>query len=254
MDTFDCARDQWLQDGAGTGPDRPQAPGPRRLACGAAPAGHRPRGGPVAAPRAALPAVLGRLPAVQLPVDVRRAPAPARHGLSVGGNAAWLTAARVAPMVTGFLFWALAALVLPPAQIGMGSAVVAAALLTVQLGMLGVGPATLTLLPGTVRRRPPPDRQQPAYRRRSPSACGRRQLAAVTTGSVRAWARPGTIPPVTVIFLATALFAAGRLPAGPRGRGAGTRRPHPGQEPGAEPRPAGVPGFCLGRSESATWR
>jgi O-antigen/teichoic acid export membrane protein len=37
--------------------------------------------------------------------------------------------------------------VLPPAQIGLGSAVVSAALLTVQLGMLGVGPATLTLLP-----------------------------------------------------------------------------------------------------------
>jgi O-antigen/teichoic acid export membrane protein len=65
----------------------------------------------------------------------------------VGGNAAWLTAARVAPMATGFLFWAMAAIMLPPAQLGMGSAVVAAALLTVQLGMLGVGPATLTLLP-----------------------------------------------------------------------------------------------------------
>ena len=72
---------------------------------------------------------------------------PAHKPISVGGNAAWLAAARIAPMVTGFLFWALAALVLPPEQIGLGSAVVAAALLTVQLGMLGVGPATLTLLP-----------------------------------------------------------------------------------------------------------
>ena len=72
---------------------------------------------------------------------------PAHKPISVGGNAAWLAAARIAPMVTGFLFWALAALVLPPAEIGLGSAVVSAALLTVQLGMLGVGPATLTLLP-----------------------------------------------------------------------------------------------------------
>ena len=56
-------------------------------------------------------------------------------------------------MLTGFLFWALAALVLPPAQIGLGSAVVSAALLAVQLGLLGVGPATLTLLPTQNRRR-----------------------------------------------------------------------------------------------------
>jgi O-antigen/teichoic acid export membrane protein len=50
-------------------------------------------------------------------------------------------------MAAGFLFWALAAIMLPPAQLGLGSAVVAAALLTGQLGLLGVGPATLTLLP-----------------------------------------------------------------------------------------------------------
>jgi O-antigen/teichoic acid export membrane protein len=72
---------------------------------------------------------------------------PGDQGLSLAGNAAWLAAARVAPMLTGFVFWALAALVLPPAQLGLGAAVVSAALLTVQLGQLGVGPATLTLLP-----------------------------------------------------------------------------------------------------------
>ncbi len=67
--------------------------------------------------------------------------------LSLTGNAAWLAAARVAPMLTGFIFWALAALMLAPAQLGLGSAVVASSLLTVQLGQLGVGPATLTALP-----------------------------------------------------------------------------------------------------------
>jgi O-antigen/teichoic acid export membrane protein len=72
---------------------------------------------------------------------------PPATGHSVGGNAAWLSAARLAPVATGFLFWALAAIMLPPAQLGMGSAVVAAALLSVQLGMLGIGQATLTLLP-----------------------------------------------------------------------------------------------------------
>ncbi|TAM71144.1 MAG: hypothetical protein EPN48_02775 [Microbacteriaceae bacterium] len=68
-------------------------------------------------------------------------------GLSLTGNAAWLAAARVAPMLTGFIFWALAALMLAPAQLGLGSAVVSSSLLTVQLGQLGVGPATLTVLP-----------------------------------------------------------------------------------------------------------
>ncbi len=71
----------------------------------------------------------------------------ATKGLSLGGNAIWLAAARVAPMAAGFLFWVLAALLLAPEQLGLGTAVVAAALLTVQVGMLGVGPATLTLLP-----------------------------------------------------------------------------------------------------------
>jgi O-antigen/teichoic acid export membrane protein len=73
--------------------------------------------------------------------------------LSLGGNTIWLTAARIAPMVTGLVFWALAALLLVPAELGLASAVVAAALLTVQIGMLGVGPATLTLLPAETEGR-----------------------------------------------------------------------------------------------------
>ncbi len=72
---------------------------------------------------------------------------PAAKVLSLGGNTIWLTGARVVPMVTGLLFWALAAILLAPAELGLASAVVAAALLTVQIGMLGVGPAILTLLP-----------------------------------------------------------------------------------------------------------
>lgn len=72
---------------------------------------------------------------------------PPSFGLSLGGNTVWLSAARVAPMIVGFLFWGMAAFLLPPAELGLGSAVVSGALLTVQLALLGVGPATLTLLP-----------------------------------------------------------------------------------------------------------
>jgi O-antigen/teichoic acid export membrane protein len=78
---------------------------------------------------------------------------PAAKVLSLGGNTIWLTAARVVPMVTGLLFWALAAILLTPAELGLASAVVAAALLTVQIGMLGVGPAILTLLPAETEGR-----------------------------------------------------------------------------------------------------
>ncbi|MBT8161782.1 MULTISPECIES: glycosyltransferase [Arthrobacter] len=69
------------------------------------------------------------------------------NGLSLGGNAVWLAAARIAPMAAGLLFWAMAALATSPDRLGLASAVVSAALLTVQLGMLGIGPATLNLLP-----------------------------------------------------------------------------------------------------------
>lgn len=44
---------------------------------------------------------------------------PAHKPTSVDGNASWLGAARAAPILTGFLFWAWASLVLLPAQIGL---------------------------------------------------------------------------------------------------------------------------------------
>jgi O-antigen/teichoic acid export membrane protein len=131
---------------------------------------------------------------------------PSPGGLSLGGNAAWLAAARVAPMVTGFLFWALAAFLLPPSQLGLGSAVVSAALLTVQLGMLGVGPATLTLLPAQTdggRRLIATSLLTVALSALLVAAA----LAAVThamgPGVGTAW----TDPAVTIAFLAAALFA-----------------------------------------------
>lgn len=205
-DTFDYARDQWLQDGAG------MARTVRK---------HTGRAGwlvmlPLLATVRGVGLSLVRAPRF-LPYWMGfllynyRAMAgellrPAHKPISVGGNAAWLAAARIAPMVTGFLFWALAALVLPPEQLGLGSAVVSAALLTVQLGMLGVGPATLTLLPA----------ENDGGRRliaasllavATFSLLGAGLLVIITnwlgTGVGEAW-----IPLVTVLFLATALLAA----------------------------------------------
>ena len=206
-DTFDNARDQWLQDGAGAARTVRKHPG-----------------------RAGWMAALPLLATVRgLGLSLFRAPRflpywmcfflynyramfgellrPAHKPISVGGNAAWLAAARIAPMVTGFLFWALAALVLPPEQIGLGSAVVAAALLTVQLGMLGVGPATLTLLPAEAdggRRLIATSLLTVA----TFSLLGAGLLVLVTgllgTGVGEAW----NDPIVTVLFVATALLAA----------------------------------------------
>ncbi|AXJ11668.1 glycosyltransferase [Arthrobacter sp. PM3] len=205
-DTFDFARDQWLQDGAG------MARTVRK---------HRRHGWMVLVPLLATVRGAG--------MSLFRAPRflpywvcfflynygamfgeilrPANKPISVGGNAAWLAAARIAPMVTGFLFWALAALVLPPAQLGLGSAVVSAALLTVQLGMFGVGPATLTLLPS----------ESDGGRRliatslltvATFSLLGAGLLVAITrwigTGVGEAW----DDPLVTILFVATALLAA----------------------------------------------
>ncbi|MFE4228033.1 glycosyltransferase [Arthrobacter sp. NPDC056886] len=205
-DTFDYARDQWLQDGAG------MARTVRK---------HTGRAGwlvmlPLLATVRGVGLSLVRAPRF-LPYWMGfllynyRAMAgellrPAHKPISVGGNAAWLAAARIAPMVTGFLFWALAALVLPPEQLGLGSAVVSAALLTVQLGMLGVGPATLTLLPA----------ENDGGRRLIAASLlavatfallGAGLLVIVTswlgTGVGEAW-----IPLVTVLFLSTSLLAA----------------------------------------------
>lgn len=206
-DTFDCARDQWLQDGAGLARTIRKHPA-RAGWMVALPLLATVRGAGLSlvhAPRY-LPYWAGFLLYNYRSMfgEILR---PQNQPISVGGNAAWLAAARVAPMLTGFLFWALAALVLPPAQIGLGSAVVSAALLTVQLGMLGVGPATLTLLP----------RENDGGRRLIAtslltvgifSLVVGGALAAVThslgSGVGEAWNNPL----VTVVFLATALFAA----------------------------------------------
>lgn len=205
-DTFDYARDQWLQDGAGTARTVRKHTG-RAGWLVMLPLLATVRGvglSLVRAPRF-LPYWMGFL------LYNYRAMAgeflrPAHKPISVGGNAAWLAAARIAPMVTGFLFWALAALVLPPEQLGLGSAVVSAALLTVQLGMLGVGPATLTLLPAEKDG----GRRLIAASLLAVATCsvlGAGLLVVITdwlgTGVGEAW-----FPLVTVLFLATALLAA----------------------------------------------
>jgi O-antigen/teichoic acid export membrane protein len=206
-DTFDAARDQWVQDGAGMARTIRKHPA-RAGWMLALPLLATVRGTGLSllhAPRF-LPYWAGFIlyNYGSMFGEILR---PRGAGLSVSGNAAWLTAARVAPTMTGFLFWALPALMLPPGQIGMGSAVAAAALLTVQLGMLGVGPATLTLLPG----------QSDGGRRLIASSLltvgvstvvGAGAMAAVTfalgSGVGRAW----NDPLVTGIFIATAVFAA----------------------------------------------
>ncbi|GAA2137884.1 glycosyltransferase [Arthrobacter humicola] len=206
-DTFDYARDQWLQDGAGMARTVRKHPG-RAGWMAMLPLLATVRGVGLSlfkAPRF-LPYWMGFLLYNYRAMfgEILR---PAHKPISVGGNAAWLAAARIAPMVTGFLFWALAALVLPPEQIGLGSAVVSAALLTVQLGMLGVGPATLTLLPTEAdggRRLVATSLLTVA----TSSLFGAGLLVVVTrwlgSGVGEAW----NDPVVTVLFLATALLAA----------------------------------------------
>lgn len=58
-----------------------------------------------------------------------------------------LIAARVASMALGFLAWLLAARIFAPVEIGIASALVAAMMLCVQLGLAGIGSAVVALLP-----------------------------------------------------------------------------------------------------------
>ena len=146
-DTFGAARDQWTADGAGLARTARKHPrqagwvlalpllaGMRGFAMSA-----------LTAPRY-LPYWLGFV-AYNYRAMLSELLRSGSDGLSLGGNTTALAAARVVPMVVGFAFWALAALRLSPTDVGLGSVVASGALLVVQLGLLGVGPATVTLLP-----------------------------------------------------------------------------------------------------------
>ena len=135
-----------------------------------------------------------------------RAAPPAQRGRSVGANTVSLAAARIVPMITGFGFWALAALSLHPARLGLGSALVSAILLAVQLGLLGIGPATVTLLPAQAG-----DGHRLVTTSLLAVTCGALLVGAGTIGVT--WLLGGPIgaawadPAVVVVFLAATLLA-----------------------------------------------
>lgn len=72
---------------------------------------------------------------------------------SLLSNSVGLAAARLLPMGLGFCSWLLAARVFPAVEVGLASAAVAAALLGVQLALLGLGTATVSLLPSAASPR-----------------------------------------------------------------------------------------------------
>ncbi|HWE89735.1 MAG TPA: glycosyltransferase [Pseudonocardiaceae bacterium] len=146
-DSFDAAKDQWVADGAGLA--RTARKHPRRAGWVLAlPLLAALRGFGLAALTAPrfLPYWLGFV-TYNYRSMIRELLNPGKGGLSLGGNATALAAARVVPMMVGFAFWALAALRLSPTEVGLGSVVASAVMLAVQLALLGVGPATVTLLP-----------------------------------------------------------------------------------------------------------
>lgn len=62
-------------------------------------------------------------------------------------NSVTLILGRVAQMGLGFLFWLLAARLFAPAEVGLASGAISAMMLCVQLALLGVGSAFITLFP-----------------------------------------------------------------------------------------------------------
>ena len=74
-------------------------------------------------------------------------PAPAPRSLAMLPNSLALIATKVATLGLGFLFWLVAARLFPPDEVGLAGGVVAAALLCVQLALLGVGSAVIAMFP-----------------------------------------------------------------------------------------------------------
>jgi O-antigen/teichoic acid export membrane protein len=91
-----------------------------------------------ASERASVSPPAGRAP--PLGVDAPRA-------LTMVPNSLALIATKVATLGLGFLFWLVAARLFRPDQVGLAGGVVAAALLCVQLALLGVGSAVIALFP-----------------------------------------------------------------------------------------------------------
>lgn len=83
--------------------------------------------------------------ATSAPITAAQGGAHPRLSVPVSNLA--LIAARVASMGLGFLAWLLAARLFAPAEVGIASALVAAMMLCVQLGLLGIGSAVVALLP-----------------------------------------------------------------------------------------------------------
>jgi O-antigen/teichoic acid export membrane protein len=85
--------------------------------------------------------------------DVGDGPEPRTRALAMLPNSLALIAAKVATLGLGFLFWLLAARMFAPDVVGLAAGVVAAVLLCVQLALLGVGSAVISLFPES-RARP----------------------------------------------------------------------------------------------------
>jgi O-antigen/teichoic acid export membrane protein len=83
-------------------------------------------------------------------VSTLRLQAPPGDGpraLSLVPNSLALIAAKVATLGLGFLFWLVAARLMPAAEVGLAAGIVAAVLLCSQLGLMGAGAAVVSLFP-----------------------------------------------------------------------------------------------------------
>ncbi|MFZ7086933.1 hypothetical protein [Curtobacterium sp. RRHDQ10] len=85
------------------------------------------------------------------------APAPKQHtvGRRVTMDSIWILAGYAVTALTGFVFWVVAARIIPPADLGIDTAMYSIFTAAAQVAASGIGDALLVMLPGLTRWRKP---------------------------------------------------------------------------------------------------
>jgi O-antigen/teichoic acid export membrane protein len=86
---------------------------------------------------------------------IAAAPKPDTVGRRVTMDSIWILAGYAVTALTGFVFWVVAARIIPPAELGIDTAMYSIFTAAAQVAASGIGDALLVMLPGLTRYRKP---------------------------------------------------------------------------------------------------